>query len=356
VVTFNSGSTARTFTMSWGDRHFAYTLGAGAAATFTWTGKPTGGTDPGVIGSVDIPFPNPDGSEALITYDRDLLAQQAQVRLDDTWVGYTLPTGAAFTPMTRQLALPRDGWHATASSSSSDDPPTKAIDGDPATRWSSGHGMHPGDWFQIDLGSTQTFDQIVVDTSASSGDFARQYEVFVSDDGASWGKPIATGPGSTVTRIALPATTARHIRVVNQSGSDSWWSIHDLTVLAADERAASPAGTEGGVQRKSAALPDGTALTAVYNSGHGVATFDVAWGGTTYSYRLPVGAAAIFRTSSISSSNSTGSRLSRSILLMKDRMGVSRKRQTSISLMVRSSTPLAPSITISTESTAVRVR
>ncbi|MFD3505766.1 discoidin domain-containing protein [Streptomyces sp. NPDC058678] len=68
------------------------------------------------------------------------------------------------------MALPRDDWQASASASSPDDPPTKAIDDDAATRWSLGHGMQSGDWFQVDLGSTQTFDQLVLDTSASSGD------------------------------------------------------------------------------------------------------------------------------------------------------------------------------------------
>jgi hypothetical protein len=86
--------------------------------------------------------------------------------------------------------------------------------------------------------------------------------------------------------------------VVNKGSSGSWWSIHDLSVLAPDGKAASRAGTDDGIQRKNAALPDGTRLTAVYNSGSGTATFDVPWGGTTYSYRLPAGAAAIFTTRS----------------------------------------------------------
>jgi len=47
---------------------------------------------------------------------------------------------------------------------------------------------------------------------------------------------------------------------------------------------------------------------------------------------------------------------SRSSLLMKVMIGVSRRRQTSIRLMVRSSTPLAQSMTMSAESTAVSVR
>ena len=69
-----------------------------------------------------------------------------------------------------------------------------------------------------------------------------------------------------------------------------------------------------------------------------------------------IGAHLIFSTSSTSSMTSIGSRTSRSILFMKVMIGVSRKRVTSINLMVRASTPLATSITIKQESTAVSVR
>ncbi|MNE78803.1 hypothetical protein D3C80_1752390 [compost metagenome] len=59
---------------------------------------------------------------------------------------------------------------------------------------------------------------------------------------------------------------------------------------------------------------------------------------------------------STSSMMSSGSRTSRSILLTNVMMGVSRWRQTSISRRVWASTPLAASITISAESTAVSTR
>ena len=61
-------------------------------------------------------------------------------------------------------------------------------------------------------------------------------------------------------------------------------------------------------------------------------------------------------TDSTSSISSIGGRPSRSSLLMKVMIGVSRRRHTSINLIVRSSTPLAQSITISAESTAVSTR
>ena len=69
-----------------------------------------------------------------------------------------------------------------------------------------------------------------------------------------------------------------------------------------------------------------------------------------------IGAALIFKTLSISSNKSIGSRISRSILFTNVKIGVSRSLQTSINLIVRASTPFAPSMTISDESTAVRVR
>ena len=68
------------------------------------------------------------------------------------------------------------------------------------------------------------------------------------------------------------------------------------------------------------------------------------------------GVTSIARLSWISSTISNGSRLSRSILLQKVRIGRSRSRHTSKSLRVWLSTPLAPSITITAASTAVSVR
>ena len=58
----------------------------------------------------------------------------------------------------------------------------------------------------------------------------------------------------------------------------------------------------------------------------------------------------------ISSRSSSGSRPSRSTLLTKVMIGMSRSRQTSNSFSVWLSMPLAASITITAESTAVSVR
>ena len=156
--------------------------------------------------------------------------------------------------------------------------------------------MQAGDWFQVDLGSEQTFNQVVLDTTASSGDSPQGYQLFVSNDGTNWGQPIATGSGSPVTKILIPQVTGRYIRVVNQGNAGNWWSIHELNVLGPAGQASVAARSHGRVQRKTAVLPDGTQLLVVYNSSRSVATFDVPWGATTYTYGLPAGAAAVFTT------------------------------------------------------------
>ena len=75
---------------------------------------------------------------------------------------------------------------------------------------------------------------------------------------------------------------------------------------------------------------------------------------------MPIGQLAgqtsICRACSISSIRSKGSRASRSILLTKVTMGMSRRRQTSNSLRVWVSMPLAASITMTALSTAVSTR
>ena len=68
------------------------------------------------------------------------------------------------------------------------------------------------------------------------------------------------------------------------------------------------------------------------------------------------GTHSICSLSSMSARMSSGSRPSRSSLLMKVMIGVLRIRQTSMSLVVCASTPLAESITMSAESTAVSTR
>jgi hypothetical protein len=93
--------------------------------------------------------------------------------------------------------------------------------------------MKPGDWFVLDLGVESTITGLTLDTRNSSNDYPRGYEVYVSFDGGSWDKPIATGKGTnpiTEIKFGKPVQT-RFVKIVQTGSSDSWnWSIHELKV------------------------------------------------------------------------------------------------------------------------------
>jgi hypothetical protein len=133
------------------------------------------------------------------------------------------------------VALPRDGWGASAFRNSADAP--LAIDANTANRWTSGvaqaNAAAPGQWFDLDLrGANQQFLRIVLDSTASAGDFPRAVQIFASSDGVNWGSSIAsaTGTGDVVT-IPLPPTIARYVRIKQTGTSSRWWSISRIDLF-----------------------------------------------------------------------------------------------------------------------------
>jgi hypothetical protein len=130
--------------------------------------------------------------------------------------------------------MSRVGWVASASINGSDRP-TNAIDGNTNTRWSTGGAQSPGQWFQVDMGSAQTFFQIILDQENSTSDYPRGYQVNVSSNGINWGGPVAAGSGSSgaQTIIPFPTQTARYVRVT-QTGSTTgnYWSIYEFFTYA----------------------------------------------------------------------------------------------------------------------------
>lgn len=131
-----------------------------------------------------------------------------------------------------QSVLPRSGWVANASSSNGGDVPSHVLDGSASTRWTTGGNQTPGQWFTVDFGTAQTFTQVTLDVASSTSDYARSYELYVSNDGQTWGSPVASGTGATgIITIVFPSQTARFIGIV-QTGSSTtnWWSIAELNV------------------------------------------------------------------------------------------------------------------------------
>lgn len=153
-----------------------------------------------------------------ISHTFTIKARDAAGNLSAASQPYTLVAGA----------LDRAGWNVSASLKSSD--AKLAIDHLSSTRWTTGTAQNTGMWFQIDTGpAVKTYSKLVLE---GGGDFIRKYSITVSQDGASWGEPIASGTGTSATVTAeFPPQTARYIRINANAWNGNYWSIYDMNLF-----------------------------------------------------------------------------------------------------------------------------
>lgn len=135
-----------------------------------------------------------------------------------------------------ELPLTTSGWTATASVTQAGSSPANAIDGNAASRWTTGTAQASGQYFQVDFGQSQTFNRLLLDAGASTGDYPRGYQIQVSANGSSW-TTVASGAGSGPAVLALfGVQVARYVRIMLTAASASWWSIHELSLYGEKER------------------------------------------------------------------------------------------------------------------------
>ena len=137
--------------------------------------------------------------------------------------------------------LNRMTWIASSSTTGSDSP-GNALDGNLTTRWSTGGSQANGQWFQMDLGSANTFSNIVLNAINSANDYPRGYQVYVSNDGVNWGSSIATGAGTpSITSIKFATQSARYIRIIQTgSASGTYWSIDEFNIFGSPPSVSGP--------------------------------------------------------------------------------------------------------------------
>ncbi|MBE4738387.1 discoidin domain-containing protein [Streptomyces caniscabiei] len=306
LIAHNSGKAAKTFSVADGTHSFDYTLNAGDAVTFTYSGPARSGSTPA---AAKVPDPTHDfafkseSGPVTVTYDPALRPHQNSIRTGNKLITYSLPIGASVRTTGR--ALSRTKWTATASAQPDWGRAANAIDGDINTKWSLGHGTTSGDWFQIDLGSPTSFNKIVFDTGVNNSfDYVTKYQIYVSDDGAEWGSAIASGSGGIgKTTVALPTRTAQYIRIVSTAASGFWWAIGDIEVYGAARGTgsiAAPAAVAHGLQSKSWTSKQGAQVTVVFNGTADSKSFKMSTDGS-YTYELPGGTSAMFTTKKLSS-------------------------------------------------------
>ena len=139
---------------------------------------------------------------------------------------WTIEDLAEFQP----TEIPYDSsWKLTASNNAKE--LELAFDGKEQTRYSSEKRMKPGMWIQIEFPEAKEINGITLDTTRSQKDFPRGYQVQVSDDGKDWGAPIASGVGTSITKIHFPTQSTRFIRVTQTGKNKLFWSIHEMTLF-----------------------------------------------------------------------------------------------------------------------------
>jgi beta-glucosidase len=141
-------------------------------------------------------------------------------------------TGSVTLGSSSSTALPRTGWSATASPTSTTDVPARMLDGSTATRWSSGQPMANGNTVTVSLGGARSFSRLVMDSAGSASDYARGYRVELSDNGTTW-RQAATGTGTAaLLSVPLGPQTASYLRITQTSAASSWWSIAELNLYS----------------------------------------------------------------------------------------------------------------------------
>ncbi|MGO4545336.1 glycosyl hydrolase [Paenibacillus sp. 2TAB23] len=158
-----------------------------------------------------------------------------------------------------EVVLDRSGWTASAyKATGSDAAPANAIDGNASSRWANQEAQNPSgsQWFQVDMGKTEAFDTVRME---SGGDYARSYQVLISNDGTSWTE-VAAGTGSAASAATFEKQAARYLRIVQTgTAASNWWSLNELNVsvkqpAAAVSKVAITPGTLNLKQRQSAWL------------------------------------------------------------------------------------------------------
>lgn len=137
---------------------------------------------------------------------------------------------------------PKAEWVATAEPEAAPDWPAEfAIDGDGATRFSTGTAQAGGEWLQIDFGRSVELSGVVLDCCEivlgypeSLEDYARSYEVRLSEVPNDVGAPVlAQGVGAPGSILAPFDRAAGRFLFITQTGSavESYWSVHELGVV-----------------------------------------------------------------------------------------------------------------------------
>ena len=143
----------------------------------------------------------------------------------------TTPAAAAELPVSQ-------GRPATASSTedAAATPARAAVDGDPATRWSS--GRTDTEWLQVDLGRSTALTYVVLQWEAAYG---RAFQLQVSDDAATWTTVATVTDGRGGTQRLDVSGTGRYVRLAGTARATAYgYSLWEFQAFGTSASGATP--------------------------------------------------------------------------------------------------------------------
>ena len=117
-----------------------------------------------------------------------------------------------------------------------------ALDGNPATRWMTGHSQNGAEWMRIELDRPHDLSRIAfVMEERTLGDYPRDLVIESSNGGAPsvlyqggtlipFGLSVARNAAPPEIAIDLPANLTRTLTIRQTGSSRRWWSIHELKI------------------------------------------------------------------------------------------------------------------------------
>jgi hypothetical protein len=116
--------------------------------------------------------------------------------------------------------------------------PPYGVDGNPATRYSSGTPAVGGEYFAFDMCREVSINGIDLVTApvgnADITDVPASYTINVSTNGTTWTQVAASAtPPAPQAMITFAATTVRYV-LITQTGVSAgayWWTIHEVSPI-----------------------------------------------------------------------------------------------------------------------------
>jgi beta-glucosidase-like glycosyl hydrolase len=163
----------------------------------------------------------------------------------------------AVVPAMASPTLLSQGQPATASSvENAGTPASAAVDGNTGTRWSS--AFSDPQWLQVDLGSTATISQVVLQWETA---YATAFQIQVSADASTWTSIYSTTTGTGGTQTLTVSGTGRYVRMYGTARATGYgyslWEFQVYGTLA----------NGGGCGTIDAALNQPATASSVENAG-----------------------------------------------------------------------------------------